>query len=519
MVLHMAPTPLRIVLLLLVVGVVAAGTCGDGIQDAGEQCDDGNLVPGDGCDCDGTGCPYMGYDNWFASCIEDGWKCELNSVTQPMICRQNVMTCVTCPAGQYAKDCTKSSPGACTPCPEGTFKDQDSASTSCTVCKWAGSKGMYRKDCGGASAGQVLPCPEGTHQPGFVGAGLKACLQCPAGKHSGLAVGASECNDCGQTWAAELDAQCAPAAAAAEAPAAADTSTATKTCGPKSFLNTDASFCVCKVGNRVGNRAECPSKGSQCFSTSQPWPKAHAKVTVKMLTTSKKSFDKLHEPFVAALAAIAPGHPNNMCFHDISILSVAEDNFGRRTSTGGVQTNLIVEAEIVNADLSCIADHITSGDLKIEAQKRDLPELELVSCDVVTTAEAEEAFKAWETSHGRAGLSQPLIIGLAVGTVGGVVLLLVVVKVIFVWWRSSKLNGPHINEVETNITAPIAPGLQIVCGDAQKEQATSGGPDKVQAVDAEVHHFVVHGNVYPPTAGVGQVTSAQRISMPGSCMY
>ena len=99
MVLHMAPTPLRIVLLLLVVGVVAAGTCGDGIQDAGEQCDDGNLVPGDGCDCDGTGCPYMGYDNWFASCIEDGWKCELNSVTQPMICRQNVMTCVTCPAG------------------------------------------------------------------------------------------------------------------------------------------------------------------------------------------------------------------------------------------------------------------------------------------------------------------------------------------------------------------------------------------------------------------------------------
>ena len=86
--------------LLLMLCAVVAGFCGDGILDVGEQCDDGNMIEGDGCTCNGTKCPivYMGIarDHWFASCVEEGWVCELNDLNQPMTCRYNVGSCVMC---------------------------------------------------------------------------------------------------------------------------------------------------------------------------------------------------------------------------------------------------------------------------------------------------------------------------------------------------------------------------------------------------------------------------------------
>ena len=42
--------------------VIDAPTCGDGVIEAGEQCDDGNAAPGDGC---GATCR-----------IEPGWVCS-----------------------------------------------------------------------------------------------------------------------------------------------------------------------------------------------------------------------------------------------------------------------------------------------------------------------------------------------------------------------------------------------------------------------------------------------------------
>src|SRR5262245_65676297 len=48
--------------LLLVSPPAWSATCGDGIPDPGEQCDDGNTVSGDGCSatCVFEGCPLTG---------------------------------------------------------------------------------------------------------------------------------------------------------------------------------------------------------------------------------------------------------------------------------------------------------------------------------------------------------------------------------------------------------------------------------------------------------------------------
>jgi cysteine-rich repeat protein len=50
--------------LLLAFGAVPlAAVCGDSLLDSGEECDDGSMVPGDGCSA--------------ACLIEDGWTCTL----------------------------------------------------------------------------------------------------------------------------------------------------------------------------------------------------------------------------------------------------------------------------------------------------------------------------------------------------------------------------------------------------------------------------------------------------------
>lgn len=60
-------------LLLLEVGV----TCGNGIQEPGEYCDDGNLVSGDGCSniCQSEGCTDPAAQNYDASAVIDDGSC------------------------------------------------------------------------------------------------------------------------------------------------------------------------------------------------------------------------------------------------------------------------------------------------------------------------------------------------------------------------------------------------------------------------------------------------------------
>src|SRR5512132_4160439 len=50
------------VLVLLLVSSALGAVCGDGVIDAGEECDDGNVVGGDGCSatCVFEGCPLTG---------------------------------------------------------------------------------------------------------------------------------------------------------------------------------------------------------------------------------------------------------------------------------------------------------------------------------------------------------------------------------------------------------------------------------------------------------------------------
>ncbi len=53
-----------IVLLLLSLPLVSQSVCGDAAVAEGEQCDDGNVLPGDGCSSE--------------CAIECGWKCEVS---------------------------------------------------------------------------------------------------------------------------------------------------------------------------------------------------------------------------------------------------------------------------------------------------------------------------------------------------------------------------------------------------------------------------------------------------------
>jgi len=50
--------------------------CGDGVRDIGEECDDGNVLSGDGCS---TTCT-----------VEDKWQCSLGAGDLPDICSCDV---------------------------------------------------------------------------------------------------------------------------------------------------------------------------------------------------------------------------------------------------------------------------------------------------------------------------------------------------------------------------------------------------------------------------------------------
>ncbi len=117
-------------------------TCGDGVIEGTEQCDDGGTVPGDGCD---------------ANCeIEPGWIC----VGEPSVC---------------SEDCGD---GTLTPsedCDDGNTDPGDCCSPTCqyesaaTVCRVAAGVCDAVENCDGASAA----CP----------ADVKLTTQCRASAH------------------------------------------------------------------------------------------------------------------------------------------------------------------------------------------------------------------------------------------------------------------------------------------------------------------------------------------------
>ncbi len=89
-------------------------TCGDGTLDAGEQCDDGNLLPEDGCASDCTRETAVLLHEEFSSCLPAGWAVDDG--------QSDGLTWECCPGGTCSEqtDNTTSSPSG------GTFMKVDS---------------------------------------------------------------------------------------------------------------------------------------------------------------------------------------------------------------------------------------------------------------------------------------------------------------------------------------------------------------------------------------------------------
>ncbi|MCC6766611.1 MAG: DUF4215 domain-containing protein [Deltaproteobacteria bacterium] len=136
---------------LMLVG--SAGTafavCGDTIPDAGELCDDGNLVDGDGCDsnCTPTGCGN-GIQTLGETCddgnLVDGDGCDSNCTATG--CPNGIATAgEACDDGSFGSatcdpDCTPAAcsdgtlnPAAGEQCDDGNVLDADGCDSNCTI--------------------------------------------------------------------------------------------------------------------------------------------------------------------------------------------------------------------------------------------------------------------------------------------------------------------------------------------------------------------------------------------------
>ena len=131
--------------------------CGDGIIQAGDECDDGNTASKDGCS---PGCK-----------IEEGASCWRTG-TPPM---EKSECCAPCDAGSYRQGCTYMSAdgadGICSPCPVNTYKPaRGSWITQCADCPAGQLSGR-----GASSCATEPPCAVGFYRP-QEGDLCRACL-------------------------------------------------------------------------------------------------------------------------------------------------------------------------------------------------------------------------------------------------------------------------------------------------------------------------------------------------------
>ena len=131
--------------------------CGDGIIQAGDECDDGNTASEDGCS---------------PSCkIEKGASCWRTG-TPPI---EKSECCAPCNAGSYRKACTYMSAdgadGICSKCPVNTYKPaRGSWNTQCADCPAGQLSGL-----GASSCEAEAPCAVGFYRP-QEGESCRACL-------------------------------------------------------------------------------------------------------------------------------------------------------------------------------------------------------------------------------------------------------------------------------------------------------------------------------------------------------
>jgi cysteine-rich repeat protein len=135
--------------------------CGDAKISDAEQCDDGNMVSGDGCHA--TACS-----------IESGWACW----SVPSVC------CGACPLGSYRTECGVTLPnqprtlGSCLPCPPGTFKNITGGwDTTCTLC----AAGTYAVG-GNTNCMPFQVCAAGTELSAMSTTAGGVCVACINGK-------------------------------------------------------------------------------------------------------------------------------------------------------------------------------------------------------------------------------------------------------------------------------------------------------------------------------------------------
>jgi len=219
-------------------------TCGDGVVDAGEQCDDGNQFNGDGCTTSctievGFYCPFTGGscysicgDNVQASneqcddgnnlsgdgcdykCqLEDGYFCEQNTAgklgpfadtSYAQSCNPCASDCTTCATASACSVCASTyyldSTGACVnPC-TGAFY-ADTTTQSCLACPDLCATCSDDSTCLTCTSTNALyndlcldTCPDGTYNGIDTSDSKRKCLTCPT--NCVTCASASQCYTC-----------------------------------------------------------------------------------------------------------------------------------------------------------------------------------------------------------------------------------------------------------------------------------------------------------------------------------
>ena len=158
-------------------------TCGNGLQDAFEQCDDGNTQDDDGCS---------------SVCrVENNWKCWEKDGSSQAVCFKCTIgcatckeTCLSCQSGMFLADsgacevgCRRGyrsniGKGICDPCPKGCLECNEKVCLLCDNDKFLVEGGCF------------TTCPDGYHNHKDPLQG-NSCIKCTA--PCGICTSADEC--------------------------------------------------------------------------------------------------------------------------------------------------------------------------------------------------------------------------------------------------------------------------------------------------------------------------------------